>query len=180
MDRQLRRAGRLTVGSSQLSVLSNSGFTNRMCRNQGSRTSAATSSPDCRCVARTGAAFSNRTGPEPRDAGQSAIGGQSCAEDLGLAGLQGTSRAPPRHLRAVGSAVGATAVVWNEQWRVGHFHRMVPAGYRDSFMSGINRLSDRTLAEYYERIRFVTRSKRLLTVERLRNIVGLNLGSTTI
>jgi hypothetical protein len=66
--------------------------------------------------------------------------------------------------------------VWDDEWRVGHFHRMIPAGYQESVISGVNRLSDRPLAEYYELIRFVTRSRSLLTVERLRSIAGLNLG----
>jgi arabinofuranosyltransferase len=42
-------------------------------------------------------------------------------------------------------------------WRIGHFIREVPAGYIESVVSDENHVADPNLAEYYDRLRRVTR-----------------------
>ena len=62
------------------------------------------------------------------------------------------------------------------KWRIGHFKRRVPRGYRESLRSGENRLVDPGLREYYEHLRLVTQGP-LWSPERLATIVRLNLGA---
>jgi len=168
--------GAITVGSSQLSVLSNSDFTNQDVADSGIADERGYFFARLSLSGSDRSRFLEPDWPRAVDPGQAPSVAVVCG-GLGLAGLQG----PYVHVLDVCALADPLLArlpsIWNEQWRVGHFERMVPAGYRDSLVSGTNRLSDRTLAEYYERIRFVTRSKRLLTIERLRNIVNLNLGA---
>jgi arabinofuranosyltransferase len=60
-------------------------------------------------------------------------------------------------------------------WRIGHFYRELPAGYRESISQDANLLSDPQLHARYERIRRLTRAP-LLDHQRLRDIVVENLG----
>lgn len=60
-------------------------------------------------------------------------------------------------------------------WRVGHFVRTLPPGYRESVRTGQNKIRDKDLAEYYDRLCLVTRG-RLLDPARLLEIVRFNLG----
>ena len=60
-------------------------------------------------------------------------------------------------------------------WRVGHYKREIPAGYRESTLSGTPKLADPNLNAYYKRILVVTRGK-LFSWERIRTIIALNLG----
>ena len=66
--------------------------------------------------------------------------------------------------------------IFNEDWRIGHFHRMVPDGYVESLEKGENRLTDRNLHAFYEDLRLITRSPDLLSSERLAAIVRTNTG----
>jgi arabinofuranosyltransferase len=59
-------------------------------------------------------------------------------------------------------------------WRIGHFERVMPAGYPKSIEQDANLLSDPTLHACYERIRRITRAP-LLDGQRLRDIVRVNL-----
>lgn len=60
-------------------------------------------------------------------------------------------------------------------WRVGHYGRSLPPGYRQSVRTGQNQIADKDLAEYYDRLCLVTRG-RLLDPGRLLEIVRFNLG----
>jgi arabinofuranosyltransferase len=60
-------------------------------------------------------------------------------------------------------------------WRVGHFDRKVPEGYRESLRSSRNALVDEDLALLYDQILLVTRGS-LWDKERLATIVKMNLG----
>jgi arabinofuranosyltransferase len=53
---------------------------------------------------------------------------------------------------------------------------MVPGGYVESLETGDNRLADERLRAYYDEIRLITRSPRLLSAERLRAIALMNTG----
>ena len=67
---------------------------------------------------------------------------------------------------------------WKQDWRIGHFRRMVPDQYVESLGSGGNSISDRALAQYYDEIRLVTRSRRLFSSARWRAIWHLNTGAS--
>ena len=59
-------------------------------------------------------------------------------------------------------------------WRIGHFRREVPSGYVESLASDRNLIEDPRLAEYYDRLRSVTRG-RLLDPDRLSAIWHVNV-----
>ena len=62
----------------------------------------------------------------------------------------------------------------SDGWRIGHLRRQLPEGYVESLRSGRNCLSDPELAEFYERIRLVTRGP-IWSVERWAAIPTFNL-----
>ena len=66
--------------------------------------------------------------------------------------------------------------VFKEEWRPGHFRRVVPAGYRESVASGKNQIADPQLHEFYNHLSRITRSARLWSKERLWAIWRMNTG----
>ncbi len=80
-------------------------------------------------------------------------------------------------LYALGDPLLARLPVPREKpWRIGHFERLIPAGYLETLASGENRLCDRGLADYYDRLTTVLRGP-LFTAERWRAIWKLNTGA---
>ena len=61
------------------------------------------------------------------------------------------------------------------QWRIGHFVRAVPDGYRLTLASGHNQIADTRIRAYYEIMREIVRGP-LLSWRRLRLLWGLNTG----
>ncbi|MFH1143473.1 MAG: hypothetical protein V1774_02905, partial [Candidatus Eisenbacteria bacterium] len=61
-------------------------------------------------------------------------------------------------------------------WRIGHFLRAVPQGYLQTVMSDENRLRDRRLGEFRERLRLITRGP-LWSAERWSEIRRMNSGA---
>lgn len=61
-------------------------------------------------------------------------------------------------------------------WRIGHFGRLVPEGYEETLASGQNRLTDPTLAQYYDKLSIITR-EHLFSSSRLREIWRMNTGA---
>jgi arabinofuranosyltransferase len=62
-----------------------------------------------------------------------------------------------------------------EGWRISHFRRPIPCGYRESVAEDANRLRDPGLARVYDALRLVTRGP-LLAGARWREIWRLNTG----
>ncbi len=62
-----------------------------------------------------------------------------------------------------------------QQLRIGHLERPIPEGYLETLMTGENRLQDKNLAAYYDKLQLVTRGP-LLSWERLKTIWEMNLG----
>jgi arabinofuranosyltransferase len=60
-------------------------------------------------------------------------------------------------------------------YRIGHFGRMVPAGYKRSILTGENHINDRYLAEYYARLALLTRGD-IFDLTRLWEIAKFNIG----
>ncbi|MCD4674001.1 MAG: hypothetical protein K8R77_15165 [Anaerolineaceae bacterium] len=65
--------------------------------------------------------------------------------------------------------------LYNRNWRIGHFERMVPEGYLETLESGENQFEDTDLGLYYEDLRLVTRGA-LFSPERWAAIWRLNSG----
>ena len=59
-------------------------------------------------------------------------------------------------------------------WRVGHFTRAIPDGYLETLTSGENRIADKGLAAYYDRLSLITRGP-LLDSSRLIEIWKMNV-----
>lgn len=61
-------------------------------------------------------------------------------------------------------------------WRIGHFGRLMPDGYRATLETGENRIVDPNLATYYDKLALVIRGD-LFDGERLRAIWQINTGA---
>ena len=61
-------------------------------------------------------------------------------------------------------------------WRPGHMWRARPLGLEESIASGSPRFLDPGLNRYFETLRNVTGGERLWTVDRIRHLIGMNLG----
>jgi arabinofuranosyltransferase len=61
-------------------------------------------------------------------------------------------------------------------WRVGHFTRAIPAGYIETLTSGENKIADKSLAAYYDRLALITRGH-LFDRSRLLEIWKMNVGN---
>ena len=66
--------------------------------------------------------------------------------------------------------------IFDHEWRIGHFQRMIPEGYRESLEQGANRLADTGLWPLYDDLRLITRAPRLLSRARLAAIWRVNTG----
>ncbi len=60
-------------------------------------------------------------------------------------------------------------------WRIGHFDRAIPAGYKETLQEGKNVLADPDLALYYDKLSLLTHGP-LFDGERLREIWAMNTG----
>ena len=65
--------------------------------------------------------------------------------------------------------------VYDPNWRIGHFTRVIPDGYLDTLNSGKNVIRDKNLATYYDKLSLITRG-RLFDINRLIEIWNMNTG----
>lgn len=63
-----------------------------------------------------------------------------------------------------------------ENWRIGHFQRIIPSGYIETLQTGVNKIQDAGLAQYYTRLHWVV-SGPLLDGQRLLDIWNFNIGA---
>lgn len=61
-------------------------------------------------------------------------------------------------------------------WRIGHFQRSIPEGYIESLTHGKAVIVDPQINEFYKKLKIITQSEQLFTLERLKTIVLFNLG----
>jgi arabinofuranosyltransferase len=98
----------------------------------------------------------------------------------GLMGTAGVDMGPYTHLldecALADPLLAHLPAIYNAEWRTGHYVRLIPEGYSETLESGTNRLKDRGLRDYYDHLSAVTRSDRLWTSARLKEIVALNTG----
>jgi arabinofuranosyltransferase len=59
--------------------------------------------------------------------------------------------------------------------RIGHFGRIVPAGYKRTILTGQNHINDPDLAEYYDKLEFITRGD-IFDLTRIGECIKFNLG----
>ena len=60
-------------------------------------------------------------------------------------------------------------------WRIGHFHHQIPDGYIDTLSTGENKIHDKDIALYYDKLRLIVRGD-LFDLDRIREIINFNLG----
>ena len=108
---------------------------------------------------------------------------QSVPTDVDIAcgglGRRGLS-APQTHLiddcALTDPLLARLPAIFDHEWRIGHFERMIPEGYRESLEQGVNRLADTGLWPLYDDLRLITRAPRLLSRARLAAIWRVNTG----
>ena len=96
---------------------------------------------------------------------------------LGKHGLQG----PLTHLLDVCALadplLSRLPAVYSPRWRIGHFTRMIPTGYRESLELETDLLMDSGLRPLYDDIRLITRAPKLLSRARLAAIWRVSTGA---
>ncbi|MEO6223281.1 MAG: hypothetical protein ABIP90_08515 [Vicinamibacterales bacterium] len=66
--------------------------------------------------------------------------------------------------------------VWKEEWRPGHYRRMIPDGYRESVAQDNNQIREPGLFEFYGALRTIVRGTPLLSRDRLNTIWRMSRG----
>jgi len=98
----------------------------------------------------------------------------------GLMGTAGLDLGPYTHLldecALADPLLAHLPSIYNSEWRTGHYRRLIPEGYRETLESGTNVIRDRGLHDYYDHLSVVTRSDRLLSRQRWRDILALHTG----
>jgi arabinofuranosyltransferase len=62
---------------------------------------------------------------------------------------------------------------FDKKWRIGHFTRLVPQGYKETVVSDRHRIADPDVASLYNKLCIITRND-LFTVERWKTILEMN------
>ena len=105
---------------------------------------------------------------------------QDVSTVCGLLGAAGLDQGPYVHLlddcALADPLMARMPARFNDDWRIGHFRRMIPAGYEDSVAANDNQLTDPQLHAFYDAIRQITREPHLFAPDRLRTIMRMNLG----
>jgi arabinofuranosyltransferase len=99
-------------------------------------------------------------------------------ELIKTAGRNGFRAGPGPFLIAywgIGDALLARLPMRDRTWRIGHFTRLIPAGYIDTLIEGENKFRDPRIREYYEYLRPIIRGP-LFTRKRWSAILAMNLG----
>jgi arabinofuranosyltransferase len=101
-------------------------------------------------------------------------------DTCGLMGHGGIEQGPYKHMldecALADPLLARLPAVYNEEWRPGHFRRMIPDGYRDSLEQSANLIKDADLAAFYDQLRLITRGP-LLAAGRLHAIWQMNTGA---
>jgi arabinofuranosyltransferase len=61
-------------------------------------------------------------------------------------------------------------------WQIGHFKRAVPLGYLETVANGVNKIGDKNIAAYYEKLKILTQDP-LFSPGRMGTILKMNLGA---
>ena len=118
--------------------------------------------------------------PEPDWYARKPAGATPVLNTCGLMGEGGLEFGPHYYLldecALADPLLARLPAVFKEEWRPGHFRRVVPRGYRESVASGSNEIADPQLREFYGHLSRITRSKRLWSRDRLWAIWKMNTG----
>jgi arabinofuranosyltransferase len=102
-------------------------------------------------------------------------------ETCGLMGGDGLSWGPRTYMldtcALADPLLARLPAAWNEEWRPGHYRRILPDGYQESVTRDTNEVRDPRLAEYYGTLRRLVRERPLFSAKRLGTIWSMNIGS---
>ena len=96
---------------------------------------------------------------------------------LGATGLQGPLTHILDECALADPLLARLPAAYNSEWRIGHFIRMIPEGYRESLQQDVNLLLDISIRPIYDDLRLITRAPRLLSRARLAAIWRVNTGA---
>jgi len=97
----------------------------------------------------------------------------------GIAGFPGFYAGPKVHIidfyALTEPLLARLPALKHYEWRIGHFKRVLPQGYEATIKTGENHITDSSLAQYYEKIKIITRGN-ISSSQRFRDILTSNLG----
>jgi arabinofuranosyltransferase len=98
----------------------------------------------------------------------------------GLMGTAGLELGPYVHLldecALADPLLAHLPAVYSAGWRTGHYRRLIPAGYKETLETGPNVIKDRGLHDFYEHLSTLTRSERIWSWVRLKEIAAVDAG----
>ena len=135
---------------------------------------------DSVAVEREVVALRDAVGDDSHAPGRKVHGLEACPppeEELAAVGLHGYYAGPAVHIiDQLGLCDPLLARLPSAaHWRIGHFYRGRPAGYRETIATGVNHLQDPRLIAYYNRLATITRGP-ILNWRRFQTIARMNLG----
>jgi len=98
----------------------------------------------------------------------------------GLMGTAGLDLGPYVHLldecALADPLLAHLPAVYSPEWRSGHYRRIIPAGYKETLETGTIAIKDRGLRDYYQHLSTLTRSERVWSWVRLKEIAAVEAG----
>lgn len=98
---------------------------------------------------------------------------------VGAMGLNGYRDGPNIHVIDVNGLadplIARMPLDDTRNFRIGHFHHIIPVGYEETLASGTNMIQDANIASYYDKLSFVVRGS-LWNWDRLTEVWNLNSG----
>jgi arabinofuranosyltransferase len=98
----------------------------------------------------------------------------------GLMGTAGLDLGPYVHLldecALADPLLAHLPAVYSPEWRTGHYRRIIPAGYKETLETGADVIKDRGLHDFYEHLSTLTRSERIWSWVRLKEIAAVDAG----
>lgn len=168
--------GVVGLASAQIPLLSDSRFDESRSKPSGTVDERAVYFRNQSLVLASRISFQSPAWPRATDPPQR----RGLVDTCGLMGVSGLELGPYVHLLdecgLADPLLARMPSVFNSEWRIGHFRRLIPAGYPESLEAGGNLLRDEQLARYYERIRSVTRGP-VFSSRRFADMWGLNTGA---
>jgi arabinofuranosyltransferase len=101
-------------------------------------------------------------------------------ETCGLMGTAGLDLGPYVHLldecALADPLLARLPAIYSPEWRSGHYRRLIPPGYKKTLESGRDEIDEPGLHEYYEHLATITRSERVWSWVRLKEIAAVEAG----
>jgi arabinofuranosyltransferase len=101
----------------------------------------------------------------------------------GLMGTAGLDLGPYVHLldecALADPLLAHLPAVYSPEWRTGHYRRIIPPGYKETLETGQDMIKDRGLHDFYQHLSTLTRSERIWSWIRLKEVAAVQAGRYT-